>query len=276
MLSRRVIPCLDIRDGRVVKGVRFENLRDAGDPVALARLYDAEGADEVTFLDVTASADKHALLVDLVGRVSRQLFIPFTVGGGIRSLEDIRALLRAGADKVSIGTAAVRDPDLVRRAAATFGSQCIVVSMDVRRRAGEYRLTTHGGREGTDLDALLFAERMAEAGAGELLLNDMDADGTCDGFGHDLNRAVAARVGVPIIASGGAGTIDHFADAVLQGDADAVLAASVFHFGIVRIRDVKAAMAARGLPVRPFVPPAAADHGAPGDLSTIASDGDSR
>ena len=251
MLTRRVIPCLDIRDGRVVKGVQFQGLRDAGDPVELARRYDREGADELTFLDVTASADKRATLVDLVERVAEQLFIPFTVGGGIKSLDDMRAVLDAGADKVSVGTAAVRDPKLIAEAAETFGSQFLVVSLDVARQGDRWLLTTHGGRQMTDVDALDFAEEMARLGAGELLINDMSADGTQAGFGIDLLRAVSARVRVPVIASGGAGSVTHFAEAVTDGGADAVLAASVFHFGTLSIAEVKAAMARAGVPVRP-------------------------
>ena len=250
MLARRVIPCLDVRDGRVVKGVNFVDIRDAGDPVELARRYDAEGADELTFLDITASSEKRKTLVDLVERVSRVLFIPFTVGGGIRTLEDMRAVLAAGADKVSVGTAAVRDPQLIRRARDEFGSQFIVVSLDVRRRDGGYVLTTHGGRTPTDIDALDFARRMAELGAGEILLNDMDADGTLAGFGLDLLRAVTDAVPIAVIASGGAGELEHFSTAVGAGGADAVLAASVFHDGRFTVGQVKRHMAARGIPVR--------------------------
>lgn len=254
MLAHRVIPCLDIRDGRVVKGVNFVDIRDAGDPVELAARYDAEGADELTFLDITASSEKRKTLVDLVQRVSRQLFIPFTVGGGIRSLDDMRAVLAAGADKVSVGTAAVRDPDVIGRAAQEFGAQFIVVSLDVRRQRRDggvrYVLTTHGGRTATDIDAIEFARKMAELGAGELLLNDMDADGTQAGFGLELLAEITAAVRVPVIASGGAGTPDHFADAVLRGGADAVLAASVFHDGRMTIAEVKAHMASRGIAVR--------------------------
>ena len=259
MLTRRIIPCLDIKNGRVVKGVQFEGLRDAGDPVALARRYDLEGADELTFLDITATSDKRATLVDLVERVSRELFIPFTVGGGIRSLDDMHAMLAAGADKVSVGTAAVRVPGLIAEAARTFGAQFLVVSLDVKRIGERWLLTTHGGRTATDVDALDFAERMADAGAGELLLNDMSADGTRDGFGIELLRAVTSRVSVPVIASGGAGTIAHFVDAVTLGGADAVLAASVFHFGTLQISDVKQGMAAAGIPMRPVSPPVGAD-----------------
>jgi imidazole glycerol-phosphate synthase subunit HisF len=257
MLARRVIPCLDIRDGRVVKGVNFQNIRDAGDPVELARRYDAEGADELTFLDITASADKRKTLVELVRRVSEQLFIPFCVGGGIRTLDDMRAVLAAGADKVSVGTAAVREPGLIDRAAAEFGSQFIVVSLDVKRLvsggAGPdgYVLTTHGGRQLTDIDAIAFAAQMADRGAGELLLNDMGADGTLRGFGLDLLQLVTAAVPISVIASGGAGTLQHFSDAVSIGGADAVLAASVFHDGRFSIAQVKAHMVECAIPVRP-------------------------
>ncbi len=251
MLSRRLIPCLDVKDGRVVKGVQFLGLTDAGDPVELAARYDAEGADELCFLDVTASADKRSTLTQLVGRVARELFIPFTVGGGIRSLDDMRAVLEAGADKVSVGTAALRDPALIERAAREFGSQFLVISLDVGRRADGARvLTTHGGREPTDVLVHDFARRMADAGAGELLLNDMERDGTKDGFGVELLASITAAVDIPVIASGGAGTAAHFVDAVAKGGADAVLAASVFHYGELSIAEVKAAMAAAGIPVR--------------------------
>lgn len=251
MLSRRVIPCLDVKDGRVVKGVRFEGLADAGDPVELARRYDAEGADELCFLDVTASSDRRKTLVRLVAEVARELFIPFTVGGGIRSLDDMRALLEAGADKVSVGTAALRDPGLIARAANEFGSQFLVVSLDVGRAPdGSRRLTTHGGRETTDVLASDFARQMADAGAGELLLNDMERDGTKDGFGVGLLHEISTAVDIPIIASGGAGRVEDFVAAVRDGGADAVLAASVFHYGTLRISEVKQAMAAAGIPVR--------------------------
>ncbi len=261
MLARRIIPCLDIRDGRVVKGVNFQDLRDAGDPVELARRYDLEGADELTFLDITASAEKRKTLVDLVHRVSRELFIPFTVGGGIRSLDDMRAVLAAGADKVSVGTAAVRDPGLIGRASRAFGAQFIIVSLDVRRRDGGFFLTTHGGRTPTDIEALGFARRMADEGAGEILLNDMDADGTRAGFGIDLLAAMTDAVPIAVIASGGAGELGHFSEAVLKGGADAVLAASVFHDGTFTIADVKNHMAAAGIEVRPAHPPAVDPEG---------------
>lgn len=250
MLTRRVIPCLDIENGRVVKGVRFVRLRDAGDPVELAVAYNSAGADELTFLDIRASDQNRSILVDLVERVSRSLFIPFTVGGGLRTIADIRQVLAAGADKVSLGTAALRDPDFVAQAANQFGSQCIVVSLDVRRRNGSYLLSSHGGRADSGVDAVEFAKRITGLGAGELLINDMDADGTKAGFGHDLNRAISDAVNVPVIASGGAGKAEDFADAVEKGGVEAVLAASVFHFGTVSIAEVKAAMIARGISVR--------------------------
>ena len=263
MLSHRVIPCLDVKEGRVVKGVRFEGLRDAGDPIELARRYDAEGADELCFLDITASSDRRRTLVDLVEAVSRELCIPFTVGGGIRSLDDMRLVLEAGADKVSVGTAALREPDLIARAAAEFGSQFLVVSLDARSNAdGSVHLTTHGGRQDTGIDAVDFARRMAAAGAGEILLNDMDRDGTCDGFGLGLLARITAAVDIPVIASGGAGQASHFVDAVRHGGAAAVLAASVFHRRELSIAEVKQAMAEAGLPVRPVTPPAPIHGGA--------------
>lgn len=254
MLTRRIIPCLDVQGGRVVKGVQYRDLRDAGDPVALARRYDAEGADELTFLDITASSDKRATLAELVTRVSRELFIPFTVGGGIRSVEDMFAVLDSGADKVAVGTAALGDPTIISTAANRFGSQFIVVSMDVRRHGGRFLLTSHGGRNHTEVEAIGFAVEMARRGAGELLLNDMDADGTKAGFGLDLLRAVTAAVPIAVIASGGAGAVAHFAAAVQEGGADAVLAASLLHFGEVSVGDIKAHMASRGIPIRPAPP----------------------
>ncbi|MSP93241.1 MAG: imidazole glycerol phosphate synthase subunit HisF [Myxococcales bacterium] len=252
MLTHRVIPCLDIEAGRVVKGVRFQGLRDAGDPLELAARYDAEGADELALLDVRAADQGRGILLDLVAQVAAQVFIPFSVGGGLRGIDDVRAVLLAGADKASIGSAAARDPDLVARCANHFGRQCIVVSLDVKRAAdGRFELTTHGGRVHTGLDAVAFARMVADLGAGELLLNDMDADGTQAGFGVDLLQAVSRAVPIPVIASGGAGRVDDFVRAVRDGGAAAVLAASVFHSGALRIADVKAAMAAAGLPVRP-------------------------
>jgi cyclase len=254
VLSVRVIPCLDVADGRVVKGVRFADLRDAGDPVELARRYDAEGADELCFLDVRASADRRRTLVQLVARVARELFIPFTVGGGIASLDDIHAVLDAGADKVSIGSAALRDPGLVEAAARAFGSQFVVVSLDVGPAvAGARMLTSHGGRQRSEREVVAFARELAERGAGELLLNDMERDGTRDGFGLALLAEVGAAVPIPVIASGGAGCPADFVAAARAGAA-AVLAAGILHDGSVRVAEIKAAMAAAGLPVRSVGP----------------------
>jgi cyclase len=245
----RVIPCLDVDAGRVVKGVNFENLRDAGDPVELARRYDAQGADELTFLDITASSGERSTTYDVVRRTAEQVFIPLTVGGGIRSVEDVDRLLRAGADKVSVNTAAIARPEFLREAAHRFGSQCIVLSVDARRSGEGFEVTTHGGRRGTGLDAVEWARRGEELGVGEILLNSMDADGTKTGFDLEMLRAVRSVVHVPVIASGGAGAIGHFAPAVDAG-ADAVLAASVFHFGELKISDVKDSLRQAGHPVR--------------------------
>lgn len=248
----RVIPCLDVDAGRVVKGVNFSELRDAGDPVEMARLYDAEGADELVFLDVTASSGNRETTYDVVRRTAEQVFIPLTVGGGVRSPDDVDRLLRAGADKVGLNTAAVARPELLREAAQRFGAQCVVLSVDARRAPGTssgFEVTTHGGRRGTGIDAVAWARRGAEYGAGEILLNSIDADGTRDGYDLDMLRAVRAAVDVPVIASGGAGALADFAPAVDAG-ADAVLAASVFHFGVLRIGQVKAALAGAGHPVR--------------------------
>jgi cyclase len=248
----RVIPCLDVDAGRVVKGIRFAGLRDAGDPVELAAAYDAEGADELVFLDITASSGGRETMYEVVGRTAEQVFIPLTVGGGVRSAADVDRLLRAGADKVSLNTAAVARPELLAEAAHRFGSQCVVLSVDARRGgagASGFEVTTHGGRRGTGIDAVEWAARAVDLGVGEILLNSMDADGTKSGFDLELIRAVRAAVPVPVIASGGAGELAHFAPAVGAG-ADAVLAASVFHFGELRIRDVKAALRAAGHPVR--------------------------
>ncbi|EIV96621.1 imidazole glycerol phosphate synthase subunit HisF [Frankia sp. QA3] len=249
----RVIPCLDVDGGRVVKGVNFTDLRDAGDPVEMARLYDAEGADELTFLDITASSGDRETTYDIVRRTAEQVFIPLTVGGGVRSADDVNRLLRAGADKVGINTAAVARPELVRECAHRFGNQCIVISVDARRcpdPAGpRFEVTTHGGRRGTGIDAVGWTARVVELGAGEILLNSMDADGTRDGYDLEMISAVRAEVDVPVIASGGAGDLAHFAPAVGAG-ADAVLAASVFHFGQLRIGEVKAALRDTGVPVR--------------------------
>jgi imidazole glycerol-phosphate synthase subunit HisF len=252
-LAVRVIPCLDVDAGRVVKGVNFADLRDAGDPVELARRYDAEGADELTFLDVTASSGNRETTYDVVRRTAEEVFIPLTVGGGVRSVDDVDRLLRAGADKVGVNTAAVARPGLVAEIASRFGSQVLVVSLDVRRTAGGtasgFEVTTHGGRTGTGLDAVEWASRVAELGAGEILLNSMDADGTKAGFDLELIAAVRAAVTIPVIASGGAGAPEHFPPAVDAG-ADAVLAASVFHFGQLSVGDVKDALRDAGHPVR--------------------------
>jgi cyclase len=249
----RVIPCLDVDDGRVVKGVNFRNLRDAGDPVQLAAAYDGEGADELIFLDITASAEHRDTMVDVVARTADQVFIPLTVGGGVRSVDDVDALLRAGADKVSLNTAAVARPELLTEVAGRFGAQCVVVSVDARRAPGGlasgFEVTTHGGRRGTGLDAVAWARQAAELGAGEILLNSMDADGTQGGFDLELIGAVREAVDVPVIASGGAGRVGDFAPAVAAG-ADAVLAASVFHFGEIKIGEVKESLRAAGHAVR--------------------------
>jgi imidazole glycerol-phosphate synthase subunit HisF len=248
----RIIPCLDVDAGRVVKGVNFQNLRDAGDPVELARRYDAEGADELTFLDITASSGDRSTMYDVVSRTAEQVFIPLTVGGGVRSVEDVNRLLRAGADKVSINTAAIARPEFLSEAAHRYGSQCIVLSVDARRAPGTesgYEVTTHGGRKGTGIDAVEWARRGEELGIGEILLNSMDADGTKSGFDLEMLRQIRSVVSVPVIASGGAGALEHFAPAVAAG-ADAVLAASVFHFGDLKISDVKDSLRAAGHPVR--------------------------
>ncbi|BBF94549.1 imidazole glycerol phosphate synthase subunit HisF [Blastochloris tepida] len=255
MFKVRVIPCLDVKDGRVVKGVQFVDLRDAGDPVACAIAYDAAGADELTFLDITASHERRGILLDVVQRTAEACFMPLTVGGGVRTVEDIRTLLLAGADKVSINTAAVNRRDFVREAAEKFGDQCIVVAIDAKRvsKPGappKWEIFTHGGRNPTGLDALAYAEEVVSLGAGEILLTSMDCDGTKAGFDVALTRAVADRVHVPVIASGGAGAPQHFVDAVRDGHASAVLAASLFHFGELTIREVKTRMAEAGLPVR--------------------------
>jgi cyclase len=251
MLKMRLIPCLDVKDGRVVKGVNFVDLRDAGDPVEQARVYDAAGADELTFLDITASHEKRAILYDVVRRTAEQVFMPLTVGGGVRTIEDIRQLLLAGADKVSINTEAVRRPDFVREGAEKFGSQCIVVAIDAKATGpGRWEVFTHGGRTATGLDAVDWARRMADLGAGEILLTSMDRDGTGAGFDIDLTRTIADAVGVPVIASGGVGTLDHLVDGIRDGHATAVLAASIFHFGTFSIAEAKAHMAAAGIPMR--------------------------
>ena len=251
-LSVRVIPCLDVDAGRVVKGINFKELRDAGDPVEMARLYDAEGADELTFLDISASHEGRATTMEIVSRTAEEVFIPLTVGGGVSSVEDVDRLLRAGADKIAVNTSAVKRPELVAEIADRFGNQVLVLSLDARRATGTdsgFEVTTHGGRRTDGLDAIAWAVRAAELGAGEILLNAMDADGTQAGFDLDLIRAVRREVAIPVIASGGAGRAEHFAPAVEAG-ADAVLAASVFHFGTLRVGDVKQALAGAGHPVR--------------------------
>ncbi len=251
MLAKRVIPCLDVTDGRVVKGTKFLNLRDAGDPVECARAYDAQGADELVFLDITASSDGRATMVSVVERTAEQCFMPLTVGGGIRTTADFRIMLNAGADKVGINTAAIHRPELISEAADAFGSQCVVLAMDAKRSgAGNWLVHTHGGRKPTELDAVEWAVRAQELGAGEILLTSMDADGTKDGYDIELTAAVSRAIDIPVIASGGAGTLDHLADVLESGGADAVLAASIFHFGEFTIDEAKDHLASRGLPVR--------------------------
>jgi imidazole glycerol-phosphate synthase subunit HisF len=253
-LAKRIIPCLDVTNGRVVKGVNFENLRDAGDPVEIARKYDQAGADEVTFLDITATSDGRDTMLNMIERVAEQVFIPLTVGGGVRTVEDVRKLLLAGADKVSINSAAVTHPQLVTDAAYKFGSQAIVVAVDAKRSVtsgiGRWEVFTHGGRKPTGIDAVEWAAHMAKAGAGEILLTSMDRDGTKQGFELELTRAVADAVPCPVIASGGVGNLDHLADGVLIGGADAVLAASIFHYGEYTVQQAKQHLAARGIEMR--------------------------
>jgi len=251
MLTVRIIPCLDVKDGRVVKGVNFLDLIDAGDPVEQAKVYDKEGADELTFLDITASSENRDTILDVVSRTAEQCFMPLTVGGGVRSEKDIRNLLLAGADKVSINTAAVQRPLFVQEAANKFGSQCIVVAIDAKRvDNGDFQVFTHGGRIATGINAVEWAKQMVDYGAGEILLTSMDRDGTKKGFDIPLTKLIASSISVPLVASGGVGSIDHFSEGVIEGGASAVLAASVFHFGQVRISDVKANMSGLGLPVR--------------------------
>ncbi len=253
MLAKRIIPCLDVTGGRVVKGVNFIDLVDAGDPVEIAREYDAQGADELVFLDITASSDARETMVDVVRRTAEQVFIPLTVGGGIRTAEDIRRMLLAGADKTSVNTAAIQRPDLIREGAERFGSQCVVLAIDARRVPGENRweVFTHGGRRNTGIDAVEWAVRGVELGAGEILLTSMDTDGTCAGYDCELTRAVSTAVNVPVIASGGAGTLEHLAEVLDRGKADAVLAASIFHFGTYTVPQAKEFLQSRNIPVRP-------------------------
>jgi cyclase len=249
-LAKRIIPCLDVDRGRVVKGVNFVGLRDAGDPVEIARRYDDQGADELCFLDITASSDERDTILHVVEEVAAEVFIPLTVGGGVRKIDDVRNLLNAGADKVSINTAAVQRPEFVAEAAGRFGAQCIVVAIDAKRVADRWEVFTHGGRRPTGLDAVAWARRMQALGAGEILLTSMDRDGTREGFDLGLTHAIAEAVGIPVIASGGVGNLEHLADGVIEGGADAVLAASIFHFGEFTVRQAKECMAARGIEVR--------------------------
>lgn len=250
MLAKRIIPCLDVKDGRVVKGTRFVNLRDAGDPVQVAAWYDQEGADELVFLDITASHERRKILINVVARTAEVAFMPLTVGGGVQTLEDIRSLLLAGADKVSINTAAVQDPELIQRAAERFGSQCIVLAIDAKRAGVRWEVYIHGGRTPTGLDAVEWAVEGEKRGAGEILLTSMDRDGTKDGYDLELTRAVAEAVGIPVIASGGAGRLEHLYEALTVGKADAALAASIFHFREYTVQEVKAYLRERGIPVR--------------------------
>ena len=254
-LAKRIIPCLDVDDGRVVKGVKFVDIRDAGDPVEIAKRYDAEGADEITFLDITASSDERDTMAHVVEKVAAEVFIPLTVGGGIRSVDDIRRMLNAGADKVGINTAAVRSPDLVREASEKVGSQCIIVSIDAKKVSSQgqpdkWEIYTHGGRKGTGIDAIEWAQKMADFGAGELLLTSMDRDGTKSGFDIDLTNTISNAVSIPVIASGGVGNLQHLCDGVTLGNADAVLAASIFHFGEYSIGEAKQYMRNQGITVR--------------------------
>jgi cyclase len=256
VLAKRVIPCLDVKDGRVVKGVRFLNLRDAGDPVAVARAYDAQGADELVFLDITASHEKRAIMLDVVRLTAEGIYMPLTVGGGVRGVDDIRMLLRAGADKVSLNTAALERPEIIREAAERFGSQCIVVAIDAKREGveagsnGHWEVYSHGGRRRADRDGVVWAQEAESLGAGEILLTSMDKDGTRDGYDLDLTRAVAEAVSVPVIASGGVGGLEHLREGLVEGKADAALAASIFHFGTYTVRDAKVYLRERGVRVR--------------------------
>jgi cyclase len=252
VLAKRIIPCLDVDRGRVVKGTKFLDLRDAGDPVECAKEYDCQGADELVFLDITASHENRATMIDVVTRTASECFMPLTVGGGIRTVEDMRAMLKAGADKTSVNTAAIQNPDLVRAGAERFGSQCIVVAIDAKRKSGQpsWEVFTHGGRQPTGLDAVAWALRVEQLGAGEILLTSMDADGTKAGYDLALTRAISMAVHIPVIASGGAGSLEHMAEVLREGRADAVLAASIFHFGEYRVADVKQYLNQKGIPVR--------------------------
>src|SRR3990170_8406906 len=254
MLAKRIIPCLDVKEGRVVKGISFVNLRDAGDPVEAARLYNDEGADEICFLDITASSEKRSILIDVVRKTAEQVFMPLTVGGGVRTLDDIRTLLNAGADKVSINTAAVQNPEFVREASERFGSQCIVVAIDARRMSSlgniQWEVYIHGGRTRTGIDAVQWAKKMEGYGAGEILLTSMDKDGTKDGYDIELTRVISEAVTIPVIASGGAGTLEHLYEGIIAGKADAVLAASIFHFREYTIKETKEYLRSRGICVR--------------------------
>jgi cyclase len=250
MLAKRIIPCLDVKDGRVVKGTQFVDLKDAGDPVENAKTYDQQGADEIAFLDITASHEKREILIDIVRRTAEEIFIPLTVGGGVRSLEDIRKLLKAGADKVSINTAAVKDPSFVKRASMRFGSQCIVIAIDAKRRGQGWEVYTHGGRIPTGIDAILWSEQMEELGAGEILLTSMDRDGTKDGYDIELTRTISENVDIPVIASGGVGTLAHLYEGLALGKASAVLAASIFHYREYSIAQVKSFLKEKGVVVR--------------------------
>lgn len=254
MLAKRIIPCLDVKDGRVVKGVNFINFKDAGDPVENARFYDEEGADELVFLDITASHQKRKIILDVVARTAEEVFMPLTVGGGVRTTADIRELLNAGADKVSLNTAAVQNPEIVREASLMFGSQCIVVAIDAKKTGttpSGFEISVHGGRTMTGIDCLEWAKHAEELGAGEILLTSMDADGTKDGYDIPMTRAVSDIVGIPVIASGGAGTAEHLKEAIVKANADAVLAASIFHYREIPIRELKRYLASEGVPVRP-------------------------
>ena len=250
MLAKRIIPCLDVKNGKVVKGTQFVDLKDAGDPVENAMVYDQQGADEIAFLDITASYEKRDILIDIVRRTAEEIFVPLTVGGGVRSLEDIRKLLKAGADKVSINTAAAKDPQFVERASKRFGSQCIVIAIDAKRREEGWEVYTYGGRVPTGIDAVLWAKRMEEMGAGEILLTSMDRDGTKDGYDIELTRTISEQVGIPVIASGGVGTLEHLYEGLVLGKASAVLAASIFHYREYTISQVKSFLKKKGVIVR--------------------------